>query len=81
MPEYARGGRGDVTPGPFGPYRSKRRTRAGGAHASQPSVTASRSARAETFGSWIRTAEYPSKCEMVKKASVAMYQYTYVRRY
>src|SRR5258705_7017835 len=41
------------------PYRSKRRARAGGAHASQPSVIASRSARAETFGSWIRTAESP----------------------
>ena len=44
------------------PYRSKRRARAGGAHASQPSVIASRSAKAETFGSWIRTAEYPSMC-------------------
>jgi hypothetical protein len=50
-------------------YRSNRRARAGGAHASQPSVIASRSARAETLGSWIRTAEYPSKCGMVKNAS------------
>jgi hypothetical protein len=31
------------------PYCSKRRARAGGAHTSQPSVIASRSAKAETY--------------------------------
>src|SRR6266404_4962002 len=43
--------------------------RAGGAHASQPSVIASRSACPETLGSWIKMAEYPSKCGIVKKAA------------
>lgn len=38
------------------------------AHASQPSTIASCSAFSVTIISWIRTAEYPSKCGVVKKA-------------
>ena len=42
--------------------------RLGGAHANQPSMIASRNARLATFFNWIRTAAYPSKCGIVKKA-------------